>query len=1063
MVKTLNEELEYNYAQLRKQKVPAYYMSLRMADEYTLMIQSSFGASSVNEQRMRTVTPQIRIGNMELDNYKYTNQGTSNPSGRNAEGVRVPIDGKPLSAVREAIWKETLNRYNIAQRNYNDALSRMKTSVANEDNAPCFSKVPVEKYYEAELPASAYNFDKKAWAERLNAVSKVFKENDLLEGGSATIAVSINRTWLVTSEGSIVVQNNRGIRVMLSGSIKATDGMACPLSQDFFAFSAEDLPSQETLIATAHDMVKRLLALRDAPIVDPYTGPAILSGPASGVFFHEIFGHRLEGHRLKTGGETFKKKVGEKVLPETFNVFCDPTLEHYNNTILYGHYNYDEEGVKSSRVDNVVNGVLRNFLMSRVPLDGFPTSNGHGRSRGGNDPVSRQSNLIVETSKPYTEAQLRQMLIAEAKKQDKEFGYYFRTVTSGYTLTGEGNSLNSFNVSPVEVYRVFVDGREDQLVRGVDLIGTPLSMFSNIVAAGDTPSTFTGECGAESGWVPVTATSPMIFVSQVETQRSKAQRQVPMILERPERNSAKIDTDREADIITKAMADEMQRAKDMTFAGTDKPYLVDYRIARVKQFNINSKLGGTIYYSSVPIRTIGSVNVILGDSTITSEMKPGECSQLSLPHDVDYDILRSELWKATDYMYKHSINSLSSKKNYFAQRPRRKKEAEVPDMFATSAKEYFAPSVLDGVCDGELLEALANKLSAVFCDYPMLYDTQIAISSISGDAYRHTSDGLNLRLPVGNIILDGIARVKCADGSVITDNWKRVLNINAQLPDSNVLVAEIKEFAEQLIAQRDAEVVSEYYCGPMMFEGGAVISTFSRSVITPLLMASRGVQEGSGRNSQMRGKHIIDTKLNIVQLADTKTYKGTSLIGSYDIDVDGRSPKALSLVENGILRTILCGSHPSVGCDEPTGNERFFDNVDRGLYTHSSPGNLRIYSNKTRQQSSMVKALIKEAREDGLDYAYIVRANNGSNLKLFRIDVKSGEETLVRVKSVPVANRSELMHLTDISRDEQVVNSSLSNNRISIVAPQSIIVESVEYNFEEPQPELPFIINIPNK
>ena len=48
--------------------------------------------------------------------------------------------------------------------------------------------------------------------------------------------------------------------------------------------------------------------LRDAPVVDPYTGPAILSGPASGVFFHEIFGHRIEGHRLKVVVKLLRRK-----------------------------------------------------------------------------------------------------------------------------------------------------------------------------------------------------------------------------------------------------------------------------------------------------------------------------------------------------------------------------------------------------------------------------------------------------------------------------------------------------------------------------------------------------------------------------------------------------------------------------------------------------------------------------------------------------------------------------------------------------------------------------------
>ena len=178
--------------------------------------------------------------------------------------------------------------------------------------------------------------------------------------------------------------------------------------------------------------------------------------------------------------------------------------------------------------------MLKEFLLGRKPVDGFPSSNAHGRTAGGGDAVSRQSNLIVETTHPYTEEQLRQMLIKEAKKQGKEYGYYFKNVSGGYTLTGDGNSLNSFNVTPVEVYRVYTDGRPDQLVRGVDMIGTPLSMFSNIVAGGNTSSVFTGSCGAESGWVPVTACSPMIFVSKIETQRRSQSRDIPPILPAPQ-------------------------------------------------------------------------------------------------------------------------------------------------------------------------------------------------------------------------------------------------------------------------------------------------------------------------------------------------------------------------------------------------------------------------------------------------------------------------------------------------------------------------------------------------
>lgn len=536
LLQVLKDELNKEMQELQKTENPPYHMNFRVMDEKVVNISANFGVlQGVQEQHTRTLVPQVRVGSMELDNFKYNPMGSPTTTRTSSSKAYLPIEGDNWEdAIRQAIWAETESRYEFAVESYQQAKTKSTVSVADEDKAPCFSEAPVEKYYEAPLPADKQTIDKEVWEKRMKEVSAAFKEFPQLQMGTAGITFKVLRTYFVNTEGTEVVQNRTYARVMLSASLKADDGMELPLNMDFFAYDPNDLPDNATMIAGVKDMIERLKALDKAPVADPYTGPAILSGPASGVFFHEIFGHRIEGHRLKGGGETFKKMVGEEVLPKEFQVYCDPTMRDYHGVKLNGFYLYDDQGVKARRVDVVKDGVLREFLMSRVPLDGFPQSNGHGRTSGGGDPVSRQSNLVVETTAPYTEADLRQMLIEEAKKQGKEYGYYFRTVTSGFTLTGEGGSLNSFNVTPLEVYRVFVDGRPDELVRGVDLIGTPLSMFSNIKAAGDTPSTFTGECGAESGWVPVTASSPMIFCTKIETQRREKSKDLPPILPAPD-------------------------------------------------------------------------------------------------------------------------------------------------------------------------------------------------------------------------------------------------------------------------------------------------------------------------------------------------------------------------------------------------------------------------------------------------------------------------------------------------------------------------------------------------
>src|SRR6185312_12252170 len=195
---------------------------------------------------------------------------------------------------------------------------------------------------------------------------------------------------------------------------------------------------------------------------------------------------RLEGQRQRgeNEGQTFTKMVGKQVLPRFLSVEDDPTLASLGGIELSGNYNYDDEGEKGEKVELISNGILKQFLMSRLPVKGFEHSNGHGRAQDGLMPVGRQGNLIVRSSKTVPEAKLRQALIEEIKKQHKPFGLYFEDIAGGFTLTTR-NLPQAFQVMPLMVSKVFPDGRPDELVRGVDIIGTPLNVLNRIVLTGD--------------------------------------------------------------------------------------------------------------------------------------------------------------------------------------------------------------------------------------------------------------------------------------------------------------------------------------------------------------------------------------------------------------------------------------------------------------------------------------------------------------------------------------------------------------------------------------------------
>ncbi len=368
----------------------------------------------------------------------------------------------------------------------------------------------------------------------MNRYSAIFAENPDIINANVSFSFKIWRKYFVSTEGNEIAENRTYVILSVRANSMAEDGMELPLNKSYFAFFPDELPSPSQIEKDMKELSKKLSELRVAPLVQPYTGPALLSGSASGVFFHEIFGHRIEGQKMKSesDGQTFKNMVGESVLPATLSVISDPTIRKFKGSSLNGFYIFDDQGVRGEKVEVVKNGILKEFLMSRTGLEGFPKSNGHSRAEFEYDPTSRQSNLIVETNAFKTDAELRKLLIDEAKRQGKEFGYFFKTVTGGFTQTGRSGA-NSFNVTPLEVYRIYTDGRKDELVRGVDMIGTPLSMFSNIEFAGGEYEIFTGTCGASSGNVPVTAISPTIFVNKVELQKKAKPSVTPAILPRP--------------------------------------------------------------------------------------------------------------------------------------------------------------------------------------------------------------------------------------------------------------------------------------------------------------------------------------------------------------------------------------------------------------------------------------------------------------------------------------------------------------------------------------------------
>jgi len=538
----MQEELDRSVPILNQAEPANYFLAYTVSDREFVTVSGSNGALlSSDENRGRWLEVQSRVGDYQLDStHKIGDQRPNWTS----PGTGASIDDD-LGVLKREIWGETDRQYRAAA----SALIKIQTSQqvqvqSSEGNAPDFSH---EQAHTSIGQRVEIHVDRKPWEEKVRKYTAVFSASPDVLNSIVTFTAQAANQYQVTSEGSKLAFGQLHYRLELFVQSKAPDGMDIERFANFDWLDPKDTPDDATVEKRIHVLLDEVSALDRAPLVDPFAGPAMLTGRATAVFFHEVLGHRLEGFRQKdiAEGQTFTKKIGEQILPSFISVKDDPTEQRLNGQMLLGYYPFDDEGIPSQNVHLVDDGVLKTFLMGRSPLVDVPHSNGHGRRQLGFQPIARMGNTIVTSSKTMTNAELRKKFIELIKAQNKPYGLLIDDIAGGFTFTGRGQP-QAFQVQPLVVYEVFADGRPDKLVRGVDIVGTPLVSLTKIVATGDTMEIFNGYCGAESGSVPVAAAAPAILISELEVQKKESSTDKPPILPPPAHDNGKTQASSEA-------------------------------------------------------------------------------------------------------------------------------------------------------------------------------------------------------------------------------------------------------------------------------------------------------------------------------------------------------------------------------------------------------------------------------------------------------------------------------------------------------------------------------------
>ncbi|MBP5430223.1 MAG: hypothetical protein J6Y25_05035 [Elusimicrobiaceae bacterium] len=527
-VQLLSAELKRSFPTLKKQNPPIYYMSYTYTDslDYTLVVENNGVVRDLlYHNTLLKVLP--RAGSTQMDNTRTLKQHETDYEQPTSY---LPDFATDTQAFTTAVWRATQEAAEKAQQDFARVQADVQTASERADDSPDFAFPPRETFCE-DTPIAV--FDTERIKQLLLKASTLAQNKPYVLKSEFIFTFEQGSRYFVDSVGTRLKTPIRLVTLSYSLEGKTADGTNISRLNNYNVLQEKELPSEEQLLADVKQSLQELEALSKAPEMEPITVPAILKNKAMAVFVHEVLGHRAEGHRQKEDsfGKTFTDKLGQEIVSPLLTIVDDATLPYFNNIPLRGFYLYDDEGVKARPVTLVENGVFKGFLMNASPIKGFAASNGHGRSDKWSRPVARMGNTRTLASQTVSYDELEKQLLQEIKKQNKPYGIIIEDLSGGFTLT-ETFLPQTFKLTPTLIYRLYPDGRKE-VVRGVDMVGTPLASFHEVLAAADDYGIFNGKCGAESGWVPVSSIAPSVLLRRLELEKASKSGTKPPVLPPP--------------------------------------------------------------------------------------------------------------------------------------------------------------------------------------------------------------------------------------------------------------------------------------------------------------------------------------------------------------------------------------------------------------------------------------------------------------------------------------------------------------------------------------------------
>lgn len=1070
MLMVLQQSMNHHFDSLKRTNYPVYYMAYRVNETTAHWASANFGYIYDNSSsKSALLTIEIRVGSPSTDNHHYL----SCQNNQKIRQVALPLDCD-TALIKKIITEETNRTYAESVLQFIENQVKEKTFRQDDDETYAFLTFAFDQYYEP--PVTDTHWDEDNIAQILRHCTKETSLSPELTEISANLVFQTTRKYLVTSENRNFVENHCSTLLTLKTEGLSPKNNLEHIEHQHFANFPEQLPDADVLQSEIRDMEGRLSNILHAPeyfsdgVIDFETTkvPVLFSEKAASILAHHLFGHEMEKprHHFLQG----------KVLPEEFSVICDPTIPKYDGHPLNGSYHFDDEAINSQRITLIDKGALEQLPSTRTQQPGSSYSNGHAR---GNLqlPSSRLSNVIVTSSKPQDDNQLRERLIAEANQQNKKFGLY---VEDAEIVCDTTNNL--ITIYPTVCYKIFANNLPDEDVCGIVIRGSARQWFNSLIAGGNNSGSVSILCHNLNDEMVTHSCSPALLFRQADVYpviKKSSKRIVNQIV-------APISDTREnvSELFFQTAQEEWTTdIKEMTVGDINAPYYQDYLMTDAKIFTVEASEGSLFYSNEKHVRQVVP-KVLLGGDLSNNENLFDESEALPTGYALSVDNLNGvfvrDFRKATEAEYLKAVTNWETKKTTTQQteyKPvRERSNARFSQTF--NEQQFNFPTLNE-------LELLARETSASLAKHDFINHSGANIYIMMGNAYFWNSEKTTYIRPITIIGMQLYGTVQTGSGEEYMDGNTFFFPDIDSLLSSKYVQNEIELLVSHLReVKRSGNNMVDCFSGPVLIEGEAVGQFLVSALLEgkPNLLTQRKSALVSDANRKGKSysfenqldKIITSKKITITANKSGDVFDKAAFARYEKTDAEGVETQETEIIRDGELIALMGNRNITKSTPYSNGFQQLAI-CNEGCFATKGASRLDLEHKTSVSHKKLKQLLIKEAKKQGCQYAYIIRQFYDADiqnildkqssdyvqlLQCYRVDVRTGKEFPITDAKMPTPNfylLEKILFVSDKQADfpvmMQVPGATGSRNfpfagvPSCIVAPNGIVIKSVSIKY----------------